>query len=519
MYGQTYGQHIGADQSPRSSPSLLHTPTIVGPSDHYGIHPNQFLSHTKMHNNFHQPTELPSINNHSHVNQTNANSPRVKQSFEEHHSIPQHPSNQAANYSAINNSNNSNSQHETKVCVIVDSRTPVILKIHAPPSQVTLADLKQAVPSINRPNYKYYFKSHDSEFGIVKEEIQDDDSVLPMYKNRIVASVVTSGNDELDSKTRSDMSRSCNMTTSYTTYDDRSSSLMTTDIDTTSYFTDTENETTYSCSNHSESSSSTASQSDATAVHCVTVHVVLTRENFLGLMIYTNTTGGVDEGIYIQEVIENSVLAIDGRIEPHDKLIQINEVSLEELSNDDAIQVLKDAVLKRGALKLVVAKFDALPKPREAIHPIDTAAWVAHAQAITIPNSQIELGGQSANSSPSLGSNAQDTDCIRPISVSHNRLGPGLRLNKNTTDIKDIIQHMVTPEFGLEIKDREWLQITIPKAFIGNQLVNWLKRNVYGFSNNREAKRFASRMLKEGYIKDPISKKSFSSKSYYTFVI
>ena len=78
---------------------------------------------------------------------------------------------------------------------------------------------------------------------------------------------------------------------------------------------------------------------------------------------------------------------------------------------------------------------------------------------------------------------------------------------------------MKIPEIGLDIKNREWLKITIRNAFLGSELVKWLERNVYGFDNNREAKKFASRMLKEGYIRDPISNKPFSSKSYYTFVI
>lgn len=479
-----------------------------------------------------------------------------------------------------NNVNNGRSaktaiHDETKVCVIVDSRTPVIIKVPVAPSRITLADLKLTLPAIDQPNYKYFFKSNDSEFGIVKEEIQDDDCQLPTYRNRVVAWIVTPGhvNDELGSKFKSETSDTCNLTYSNTSYDDGSSSMMTTDIDSTSYFTETDDDS-ISCSNYSQttcdtfisqrknrlyknnskspnnlrnspyqrngdhhhdrlasldnispssssSTSASASYSDATAVQCLTVHLVLTNENFLGLHIYANAVNGVDEGIYVDGVTENSAVALDGRIEPGDKLIQVNEVNLEELSNEEAVKVLKEAVIKRGPLKLVVAKFietnknDPIAGFREAIHPIDTAAWVAHAQAITIPKSLEHAN--SATSSPSFGSNAQDTDCIRPASTEMRRLGSGLRLHRGTTDLKEIVQHMRMPGIGLDIRDREWLKIHIPKAFLGSDLVTWLYRNVYEFSNEREAKKFAGRMLKEGFIRDPISKKSFSCKSYYTF--
>lgn len=569
---------------------------------------------------------------------------------------------------------------ETKVCVIVDSRTPVIIKVPVTSDKIKLADLKVALPAINQPNYKYFFKSNDSEFGIVKEEILDDDSVLPSYKNRVVAWIVTpnqSGNDLAPLKagtfrtmSETNASDTYNSTYGYssrvpgtttgttitTYYHDGMSSILTgTDMETTSYFTETDDDS-ISCSNYSQttcdtfisqrrndqyqrykpngnsstaatngvgrhhhsqspaspgyeairnspyrsgannhnshasgnnkngfprhhqssssqsngqhktlgnlnnisSSSSTttsstssassvttssSSCSDATAVRCITVHLVLTDENFLGLHIYANAVNEVDEGIYVDGVTENSAVAQDGRIEPGDKLIQVNEVNLEELTNDEAVKVLKDAVIKRGPLKLVVAKFietnnnnnknDPIAGLKETVQPIDTAAWVAHAHAMTMPVIQQTTSQQtlnhhqhlsqeqranSTNSSPSFGSaNAQDTDCIRSTSAGLHGFGSGLRLNRNSTDIKEIVQHMQLPKFGVELKDREWLKINIPRACLGSDLVSWLERNVCGFSGEREAKRFAARMLKEGHIKDPISKNSFSSKSYYTF--
>ena len=52
---------------------------------------------------------------------------------------------------------------ETKVLYHVnDEGTPYLIKISVPPDRVTLGDLKNA---LNRPNYKYFFKSVDDDFG------------------------------------------------------------------------------------------------------------------------------------------------------------------------------------------------------------------------------------------------------------------------------------------------------------------------------------------------------------------
>jgi hypothetical protein len=524
---------------------------IVGPSDHYGYHPHLSLTNDNYRAapmNGHQKTDKMSTS----ANNGHGLSPSARSTTR--------PS------------------EETKVCVIVDSKTPVIIKVPVSPTKITLHDLKIALPAIDQPNFKYFFKSNDSEFGIVKEEIQDDECQLPTYRNRVVAWIVTPNNDgdELASKFRSETTDTCNLTFTNTSFDDGSSSILTTDLESTSYFTDTDDDDSISCSNYSEttcdtfisqrrnrfkhannkspvsntrqspyrinhrdrlgnvenisSSSSSSSQSsnsysNATAVHCVTVHLILTNENFLGLHIYANAVNGIDEGIYVEGVTENSAVALDGRIEPGDKLIQVNEVNLEELTNDEAVKVLKEAVIKRGPLKLVVAKFVETNNKndagsgldREAIHPIDTAAWVAHAQAMTMPKPHQLDHIDSATSSPSFGSNAQDTDCIRPASTGTTRLAPGMRLSKDSADIKDIVMHMKMPTFGIEVKDRKWLKIHIPQAFLGSDLIRWLERNVHGFSNESETRKFAASMLTEGYIQDPLLKKQFSPKSFYTF--
>ena len=69
-------------------------------------------------------------------------------------------------------------------------------------------------------------------------------------------------------------------------------------------------------------------------------------------------------------------------------ILQVNDINFENMSNDDAVRVLRDVVQKPGPVKLVVAKcWDPNPKgyftiPRtEPVRPIDPGAWVAHTAA------------------------------------------------------------------------------------------------------------------------------------------
>ena len=53
-------------------------------------------------------------------------------------------------------------------------------------------------------------------------------------------------------------------------------------------------------------------------------------------------------------------------------------------------------------------------------------------------------------------------------------------LTKNS-GMPAIINRLRKPDSGLEVKDRTWLKLQIPHAFIGSELVQWLCTNVEGF--------------------------------------
>ena len=109
--------------------------------------------------------------------------------------------------------------------------------------------------------------------------------------------------------------------------------------------------------------------------------------------------------IVSRSIMKGGAVALDGRIEPGDMILQVNDTNFENMSNDDAVRVLREVVQKPGPIKLVVAKcWDPSPTsgqggggggggrdskggyltiPRaEPVRPIDPGAWVAHTAAV-----------------------------------------------------------------------------------------------------------------------------------------
>lgn len=102
------------------------------------------------------------------------------------------------------------------------------------------------------------------------------------------------------------------------------------------------------------------------------------------------------------------------------------------------------------------------------------------------------------------------------------------------SDMITVVKTMARPDSGLEVRDRMWLKITIPNAFIGkfslifsksvrsipvsgNDVVDWLFSHVEGFTERREARKYASNLMKAGYIRHTVNKISFSEQCYYVF--
>uniref|UniRef100_A0AAZ3S7W3 Uncharacterized protein n=1 Tax=Oncorhynchus tshawytscha TaxID=74940 RepID=A0AAZ3S7W3_ONCTS len=443
---------------------------------------------------------------------------------------------------------------ETKIIYHLDDQeTPYLVKLPIAADRVTLADFKNA---LNKPNYTFFFKSMDDDFGVVKEEISDDNAKLPCFNGRVVSWTVQSshqdkGQAELppplertggigDSRPPSFHANAAGIQDNETetesvvdrgrererprrkekdTHDhggrlnghtrperetrrlelagyESSSTLMSSELETTSFFNSEDDDAS---SRHSSTppplsvqSSSFSSVTDSTmSLNIITVTLNMEKYNFLGISIVGQSNEKGDGGIYIGSIMKGGAVAADGRIEPGDMLLQVNDINFENMSNDDAVRVLREIVHKPGPITLTVAKcWDPNPRgcftlPRsEPIRPIDPAAWVSHTAAMT-------------GAYPVYG--------LDDFHLSIH------------SDMATIAKAMANPESGLEVRDRMWLKITIHSAFIGSDVVDWLYHHMEGFTDRREARKYASNLLKAGYIRHTVNKITFSEQCYYIF--
>ncbi|XP_025083627.1 segment polarity protein dishevelled homolog DVL-3-like isoform X2 [Pomacea canaliculata] len=485
---------------------------------------------------------------------------------------------------------------ETKIIYHIDDEdTPYLIKLPVPADRVTLGDFKNA---LNRPNYKFFFKSMDDDFGVVKEEIIDDDARLPCFNGRVVSWLVPAESSASDTQSQSgdvhmptervggigdSRPPSFHANASVVSRDEpcdtctesesvlsgarrvparinghskherhhhhrperghyETSTMMSSDLETTSFF-DSEDDTASRFSTVTDTTTSMASKygrhrrrrrrhrpppisrassfssiTDSTmSLNIITVTLNMDTVNFLGISIVGQSNKGGDGGIYVGSIMKGGAVAQDGRVEPGDMILEVNGISFENMSNDDAVKTLREAVQKPGPITLVVAKcWDPNPKgyftvPRqEPVRPIDPSAWVAHTTAL-----REQYMGRSGPSAPSI-SNMTSTSSSLTSSIPESERFDDLNLTINT-DMATVVKAMAQPDSGLEIRDRMWLKITIPNAFIGADLVDWLFTHVEGFADRRDARKYACNLLKSGYIRHTVNKLTFSEQCYYVF--
>uniref|UniRef100_A0A673HDM8 Very long-chain specific acyl-CoA dehydrogenase, mitochondrial-like n=1 Tax=Sinocyclocheilus rhinocerous TaxID=307959 RepID=A0A673HDM8_9TELE len=479
---------------------------------------------------------------------------------------------------------------ETKIIYHIDEEeTPYLVKIPIAAEKITLLDFKQV---LNKPNYKFFFKSMDQDFGVVKEEISDDSAKLPCFNGRVVSWLVSSDTPaaeppappvavqsqpsppppplppppaertggigdsrppsfhpntagslvSLDDQTETEsvvsfrrerprpresldhhgprMNGQSRMDRHLAGYES-ATTVMSSELDTTSFCDSDDDDTMSRFSSSTEQStasrllkrhrrrrkqrprleraSSFSSVTDSTmSLNIITVTLNMEKYNFLGISIVGQSNERGDGGIYIGSIMKGGAVAADGRIEPGDMLLQVNDINFENMSNDDAVRVLREIVHKPGPITLTVAKcWDPSPQGyftlpcNEPIQPIDPAAWINHSVALT-------------GVFPSYPSST--------ITSSFDEFNLSLR-----SDMASVAKAMASPESGLEVRDRMWLKITIPNAFLGSDVVEWLYHHIDGFQDRREARKYASNLLKAGFIRHTVNKITFSEQCYYIF--
>ncbi|XP_036706908.1 segment polarity protein dishevelled homolog DVL-3 isoform X3 [Balaenoptera musculus] len=475
---------------------------------------------------------------------------------------------------------------ETKIIYHLDGQeTPYLVKLPLPAERVTLADFKGV---LQRPSYKFFFKSMDDDFGWCRLRAHTQSqlpSVLTTHRNchrpwSAQEALGTPGPHPSTLMLVGAARRTWTMTQRLTPWClpsesghdggmaqstlppspaatrlngtakgerrrepggyDSSSTLMSSELETTSFFDSDEDDSTSRFSSSTEQSSASrlmrrhkrrrrkqkvsriersssfSSITDSTmSLNIITVTLNMEKYNFLGISIVGQSNERGDGGIYIGSIMKGGAVAADGRIEPGDMLLQVNEINFENMSNDDAVRVLREIVHKPGPITLTVAKcWDPSPRgcftlPRsEPIRPIDPAAWVSHTAAMT---GTFPAYGMSpslstiTSTSSSITSSIPDTERLDDFHLSIH------------SDMAAIVKAMASPESGLEVRDRMWLKITIPNAFIGSDVVDWLYHNVEGFTDRREARKYASNLLKAGFIRHTVNKITFSEQCYYIF--
>lgn len=115
----------------------------------------------------------------------------------------------------------------------------------------------------------------------------------------------------------------------------------------------------------------------------------------------------------------------------------------------------------------------------EPVRPIDPAAWVSHSVAMT--GAYPVFPGSSSLSTITSSSSVTETEResltpgfpnhfkFRSTKVISSYLLPGFddfNLSLHS-DMASVAKAMASPESGLEVRDRMWLKITIPNAFLG----------------------------------------------------
>lgn len=324
----------------------------------------------------------------------------------------------------------------------------------------------------------------------------------------------------------------------------------------------------------SGSSSCSDSMTDSTvSLNVITVTLHTDATNFLGISIVGQSGNNGDGGIYVGSVMQGGAVDIDGRIEAGDMILEVNGQSFDRLSNDEAVRLLRDAVKKPGPITLVVAKCweagplmttpaaasreadrrNAFLTPRqEPVRPIDPLAWVAHTTAlqnqaaaasavgvvVPLPGGAGGGAGVHHRLPPAAAANplrAYDAghgdgslDSASTCSSGDATLlpdaaygaSPSFAMGSSTgvrPDAAAVVAAMARPDSGLDIRDRTWLKVTIPSAFIGSDLVDWLLTRVRGFIDRGDACSYAAGLLKAGYIQHTVNKEVFSEQCYYVF--
>lgn len=263
----------------------------------------------------------------------------------------------------------------------------------------------------------------------------------------------------------------------------------------------------------------------------------ITKYGCLGITVIGQTTpDGHDVGVYCGGIQQNSAAGqFSDQIEPGDRIISVDGEDLRCLCNDEAVAVLQMRISlclenrrHKVSIKLGLAKYIDRDSDLEHHQEVEDVAedlaedagynkqpiisqWVkTHENYIHSDSSSSVISSTEVDSATSLQHYTHPT-----LNTQHPHLPP---LSIQTSMIK-MIKVAGSHQSGLKIRDREWLGLVIPNAFLGADLVDWLHDYVEGLEDRRDSKQYACTLFKGALIKPTIQANSrkFSEKSYYKF--
>jgi len=64
-----------------------------------------------------------------------------------------------------------------------------------------------------------------------------------------------------------------------------------------------------------------------------------------------------ETGIYVSAIHMGSIAQLDGRLNPGDVILEINDIDIEGMSNSDALMTIQNAIRKAGLLRMLVGRY------------------------------------------------------------------------------------------------------------------------------------------------------------------
>ena len=104
------------------------------------------------------------------------------------------------------------------------------------------------------------------------------------------------------------------------------------------------------------SSTTLAESTISESMQIITTVLKMDAISFLGISIMGQTVEDGSGGIFVGSIMKGGAVAADGKIQPGDLLLKVNEINFENLTNEEAVKALREVVQQSGPITLTVAR-------------------------------------------------------------------------------------------------------------------------------------------------------------------